>query len=69
MAATKGTRAPALPASASITSSGCLVLIRFPPPSPGRVFSGWPAEGVTGLPQAAPHVQAGTGSSGGKEEA
>lgn len=29
-AATKGTRAPASPASASITSSGCLVLIRFP---------------------------------------
>lgn len=29
-AATKGTRAPASLASASITSSGCLVLIRFP---------------------------------------
>lgn len=50
MAATKGTRAPALPASASITSSGCLALIRFPA-SPSRVFWGRPAEGVTGLPQ------------------
>lgn len=52
-AVTMGTRAPALPASGSITSSGCLALICSPLPW------GQPPDQGTGLP-----VTAGTGSRG-----